>query len=411
MHSGKWDCYLRNAGDRTISMEQQLTTERFPIKLWLRDADEGTLAQARNLANLPFVFSHVCLMPDAHQGYGMPIGGVLAADRTIIPNAVGVDIGCGMIAVNTNLTAGEISRKSLQDILDDIRKRIPLGFNHHKKSQDESLMPAGYPIDEMPVLRQEYASALRQVGTLGGGNHFIEIQKDNRDGVWIMVHSGSRNIGLKVAEYHNRLAKKLNEQWKSPVNPKADLAYLPMDAPEAQIYFREMSYCVEFALANRNLMLTRILEVFGSHFPGFSNRELLNIAHNYAAVEVHFGKEVVVHRKGATSARAGEKGIIPGSQGSSSYIVEGLGNPESFHSCSHGAGRIMSRNEAIRSLDLEAERRRLDTMGIIHSIRSRSDLEEAASAYKDIDQVMALQSDLVTVLIALQPLAVIKGPA
>ena len=391
-------------------MEQQLTTERFPIKLWLSDADEGTLAQARNLANLPFVFSHVCLMPDAHQGYGMPIGGVLAADNTIVPNAIGVDIGCGMIAVHTNLTAGELSRKILQGVLDDIRKRIPLGFNHHKKPQDESLMPAGYPIDDMPVVRQEYDSALRQIDTLGGGNHFIEIQKDQADGIWIMIHSGSRNIGLKVAEYHNRLAKKLNEQWKSPVNPKADLAYLPMETTEAQVYFREMSYCVAFALANRRLMLSRIMEVFGDSFRGFETGDPVNIAHNYAAVEEHFGREVIVHRKGATSARTGEKGIIPGSQGTSSFIVEGLGNPDSFNSCSHGAGRIMSRNEAIRSLDLDMEKKRLNQLGIIHSIHSRGDLEEAASAYKDIDTVMALQTDLVKVLVELKPMAVVKGP-
>jgi len=391
-------------------MEQQLTTERFPIKLWLSDADEGTLAQARNLANLPFVFSHVCLMPDAHQGYGMPIGGVLAADNTIVPNAIGVDIGCGMIAVHTNLTAGELSRKILQGVLDDIRKRIPLGFNHHKKPQDESLMPAGYPIDDMPVVRQEYDSALRQIDTLGGGNHFIEIQKDQADGIWIMIHSGSRNIGLKVAEYYNRLAKKLNEQWKSPVNPKADLAYLPMETTEAQVYFREMSYCVAFALANRRLMLSRIMEVFGDSFRGFETGDPVNIAHNYAAVEEHFGREVIVHRKGATSARTGEKGIIPGSQGTSSFIVEGLGNPDSFNSCSHGAGRIMSRNEAIRSLDLDMEKKRLNQLGIIHSIHSRGDLEEAASAYKDIDTVMALQTDLVKVLVELKPMAVVKGP-
>lgn len=391
-------------------MEKIITTERVPIKLWLNDADEGTLAQARNLANLPFAFSHICLMPDAHQGYGMPIGGVLATTDTIVPNAVGVDIGCGMIAVQTNLDLDSLPKPIVLALLNNIRRYVPLGFAHHKKPQDASLMPPGYPIDEMPVVRQEFDSALRQIGTLGGGNHFIEIQKDATERIWIMVHSGSRNIGLKVAEYHNRLAKKLNTQWNSSVNPKADLAYLPLDTEEAGIYSREMNYCVEFALANRRLMLSRILEVFGEIFSGFETGEPVNIAHNYASVEAHYGNTVVVHRKGATSARAGEKGIIPGSQGTSSFIVEGLGNPESFTSCSHGAGRTMSRNEAIRSLDLMGEKQRLDKLGIIHSIRSRGDLEEASSAYKDIDTVMALQSDLVTVLVELRPLAVIKGP-
>jgi len=393
------------------AMEEILTTERFPIRLWLRDADEGTLAQARNLANLPFVVSHVCLMPDAHQGYGMPIGGVLAADRTIVPNAVGVDIGCGMISVCTNLFAGDLTKNKLMDLLVGIRKRIPLGFDHHRQPQDEALMPAGYELDEMPVVRQEYSSARKQVGTLGGGNHFIEVQKDLSGKIWIMIHSGSRNIGLKVAEYHNRLAKQLNAQWRSPVNPKADLAYLPMETEEARTYFTEMKYCVDFALANRKLMLARILEVFGEEFPDFSVGEQVNIAHNYAAVEEHFNQEVIIHRKGATSAKTGEKGIIPGSQGTSSYLVEGLGNPWSFMSCSHGAGRVMSRNEAIRSLDLEEEKKRLDRLGIIHSIRSRRDLDEAAAAYKDIDEVVKVSHDagIGNLIVRVRPFGVIKG--
>jgi tRNA-splicing ligase RtcB len=377
--------------------------------MWISDVDEGTMKQVKNLANLPFVYSHVCLMPDAHSGYGMPIGGVLAAENVIIPNAVGVDIGCGMNAIKTNLIHDGLFRKKLPGILEAIKGRIPLGFGHHHDRQDESLMPQNHAVDELHVVKQEYFSALKQIGTLGGGNHFIEIQKDSENRIWIMVHSGSRNIGLKVAEYYNNKAKKLNERWFSSIDPKADLAFLPFETSEAREYYLEMKYCVDFAFANRKLMVTRIMEVFSDFFRDTGFGDPINIAHNYAAWEPHFGKKVLVHRKGATSAKAGETGIIPGSQGTNSYIVEGLGNPDSFMSCSHGAGRIMSRNQAIRTLDLEEEKRRLDDLGIIHSIHSKNDLEEASSAYKDISEVMHQQSDLVKILVELKPLGVIKG--
>lgn len=390
-------------------MKKIIDTERIPIKLWLDEVDDQTLYQAKNLANLPFAFKHIALMPDAHSGYGMPIGGVMAADKVIVPNAVGVDIGCGMCAVKTNLRINPDIRKRLKDIVGDIRERVPVGFKHHKRAQDENLMPEGYEIDNLEVVSSEYESALRQLGTLGGGNHFIEIQRDKEDYIWIMIHSGSRNLGKKVADHYNKLAKKLNKRWNSPVPPKADLAYLPFTTTEAHMYYYEMNYCVDFALANRKLMLTRVQEVFRHYFPNIIFGEIINIAHNYAAWEKHFGKKVVVHRKGATSAHKGELGIIPGSQGTSSFIVEGLGNPESFASCSHGAGRIMGRNEAVRNLSLEYEIDKLDKKGILHSIRSRRDLDEAPSAYKNIVQVMLDQEDLVEIKVKLSPLAVIKG--
>jgi tRNA-splicing ligase RtcB len=224
-----------------------------------------------------------------------------------------------------------------------------------------------------------------------------------------MIHSGSRNLGKQVAEYYNKGAKKLNELWFSTVNPKADLAFLPFKTDEAHLYYKEMRYCTEFAFANRRLMMERIQQVISGILSEVIYEPIINIAHNYAAWEEHFGEKVVVHRKGATSAKTGETGIIPGSQGTKSYIVEGLGNPESFMSCSHGAGRALSRSAAIRTLNLEEEKRKLDEMGIIHSVRSQSDLEEASSAYKDITQVMAYQADLVKIKVELSPLAVIKG--
>jgi len=390
-------------------MQKVISTERIPIKLWLNELEPGALKQALNLANLPFAFSHICLMPDTHEGYGMPIGGVLATDNVIVPNAVGVDIGCGMCAVRTNILADSLERKQLTQIMAGIRAVVPLGFDHHKERQEESLMPQGYDMDNLVVVKRQYLAALKQLGTLGGGNHFIELQRSDDGFLWIMVHSGSRNFGLQVAEYYNKTAKKLNENFCSSVDPKADLAFLPFETDEAHTYYQEMQYCTEFALANRKLMMKRIQDVVSDVLKNACFEQMINIAHNYAAWETHFDKKVIVHRKGATSAKAGEIGIIPGSQGTKSYIVEGLGNPESFMSCSHGAGRTMSRTAAIKNLNLEEEKSKLDKLGILHSIRGKSDLEEASSAYKDISKVMAFQSDLVKILVELSPLAVIKG--
>jgi len=389
-------------------MKKVITSEKIAIKLWLDDMDSGALAQVKNLANLPFVFQHVAVMPDAHQGYGMPIGGVMASEEMVIPNAVGVDIGCGMCAVRTSLTG--LSTEKLKAVLTEIRRTIPLGFKHHNRAQDRALMPkAEIPLDELTVIAREYQSALTQLGTLGGGNHFIEIQKGNDGHVWLMVHSGSRNLGFKVANYYNRLAMELNRKWGSRIPPNWQLAFLPIGSAAGQIYLHEMRFCVEFAYANRKMMMERVKDAILSVVQPVSFEPMINIAHNYAAMEEHFGKHVMVHRKGATRAQAGEIGIVPGSQGTPSYIVRGKGNKESFESCAHGAGRKMGRKQAQRQLDLDQEKKRLDEQGIIHAIRSVSDLEEAAGAYKDIDEVIENQLDLVEVLVELRPLAVIKG--
>lgn len=390
-------------------MQKVISTEKHPIKMWLNDADEGTLNQIKNLANLPFIFKHVALMPDAHSGYGMPIGGVMATDNVIVPNAVGVDIGCGMCAVKTNMRSEELLTNTLKEVLSGIRRRIPLGFEHQAERQSESMMPEGHDIDKLHVVRNNYTAALKQLGTLGGGNHFIEIQKDENGFVWVMIHSGSRNLGYKVAEHYNNKAKKLNAMWRTTVDTKADLAFLSFETVEGIQYYLEMRYCVDFAFANRKLMLTKIQESFADIVPTCTFDTIINIAHNYAAWERHFDKKVLVHRKGATSAKTGETGIIPGSQGTASYIVEGLGNPESFMSCSHGAGRRMSRSQAVKSLNLDEEMALLNSQGIIHGIRHKKDLDEAASAYKDIEEVMTLQKDLVQIRHTLKPLAVIKG--
>jgi len=380
-------------------------TEKLPIKMWLDDIEEGAMKQLQNLANLPFAFKHITVMPDSHQGYGMPIGGVLATKGMIIPNAVGVDIGCGMCAMRTNL--GDIDRETLKKIIWGIKALVPVGFKHHKIPQNEAYMPDKH-FDRGPVCEREYRSALTQIGTLGGGNHFIEIQKGSDGAIWVMVHSGSRNLGKQVADHYNRIAIRMNEKMGASVPAAHELAFLPEDSDEGKSYIREMNYCVEFSFGNRKLMIERIAACF-SKYVSCSFEILINIAHNYARKENHFGQDVWVHRKGATSAKKGEVGIIPGSQGTKSYIVQGKGNPESFESCSHGAGRKMGRKQAQRSLDLKEEIKKMEDQGIIHNIRSAGALDEAPGAYKDISEVMKHQSDLVDILVELSPLAVVKG--
>ena len=386
-------------------MKKVLSSERKPIKMWLDSVEDGALEQAKNLANLPFVFKHIALMPDCHQGYGMPIGGVMATENVVIPNAVGVDIGCGMLAAKTDTTVHHLDEKQIKNFVAGVKRQIPVGKNSHKEPKTWSEFEYAPDID---VVRNEIEKAEHQIGTLGGGNHFIELQRDTDGNVWVMIHSGSRNFGYTVAKYYNNVAKALNKKWFSSVPAQADLAFLPMGTTMGMEYMDAMEFAVEFALANRRRMLKRVEEIL-YNVGKITVGKPINIAHNYAQYENHFGKNVIVHRKGATSARKGEIGIIPGSQGTSSYIVEGLGNPDSFTSCSHGAGRLMSRTKAKTDLDLATEQRRLDELGVIHDLKTKDALDEAAGAYKDIDIVMENQSDLVRIVTKLSPLAVVKG--
>lgn len=313
---------------------------------------------------------------------------------------------CGMCATKTSLNSIDIS--ILKKIMGDIRKLIPVGKNHRDIGAEVSSMPE-FPEDICtPVINREFNKALFSVGTLGGGNHFIEIQKGDDGFLWVMIHSGSRNLGKQVADYYNKIAVELNEKYFSSVPKKYELAFLPLDSDIGKSYMAEMQYCVDYALLNRRAMMEIISGIFAEH-AGYDFGEVINIAHNYARMENHFGKNVLVHRKGATSARKDEIGIIPGSQGTSSYIVRGLGNPESFESCSHGAGRKMGRKEAQRTLSLEDEQKKLDDRGILHSVRHANDLDEAPGSYKDIDVVMKEQADLVEPIVRLEPLAVVKG--
>ena len=391
-------------------MIRTITSEKKPIKLWLGDIDQDTLQQAKNLANLPFLHHHVAIMPDAHVGYGMPIGGVAAFEDMIIPNAVGVDIGCGVCAVQTSLQ--HLPKPQLKKIMQTIRQAIPLGFKHHKTARAHEKMPqlSGKLTEkELPVIYREYDNGRMQLGTLGGGNHFIELQQDENDTIWLMIHSGSRNIGYQVAGHYNQKAIAWNQAHGAKVPAKWQLDFLPADSDAGQRYLQEMHYCVQFAAANRLAMLDKVSEILQDFEPSVSFGHPLDVAHNYAALEIHFHKQVFVHRKGATRSAAGQPGIIPGSQGSTSYIVEGLGNRQSFSSCSHGAGRKLGRKQAQRQLDLHEEIRHLEQQNILHSIRHKKDLDEAAGAYKDISKVMENQRDLVQIVTPLQPLAVVKG--
>lgn len=386
-------------------MKRVISTERIPIKLWVDELEEEAMNQVKNLANFPFALHHIPVLPDCHTGYGMPIGSVLATKEVVVPNAVGVDIGCGMCALKTHIKT--ISNKDLKKVLGHARRSIPVGRNWHSKAQDASLMPS--LSERTPVVRENYEKASKQLGTLGSGNHFIEIQKGSDGFIWFMIHSGSRNLGYCVARHYNELAKNTNESNSSWAAKEKGLAFLPLEREEAQNYLKEMEFCIAFALANRKLIMARLIEATEAVVGTISHEDMINESHNFAARENHFGQDLLIHRKGATRAYEGAPGMIPGSQGAKSYIVRGLGNPESFRSCSHGAGRTMGRRQAQRELDMDKEIAYLDEQGIIHAIRHKKDLDEAPGAYKDINMVMENQKDLCEIVVELSPLAVMKG--
>ncbi|MBN1347294.1 MAG: RtcB family protein [Phycisphaerae bacterium] len=389
--------------------------QRVPIKCWADDADADALRQAVNVASLPVAFDHVALMADAHVGFGMPIGGVAAIQEAVIPYAVGMDIGCGMSAWRTGVTRGKI-QDHLEPIIGAIRQRIPTGFEHRTPTAGRKLVEAHCPelldllagTDPSKAFLSGHAKIIEQIGTLGGGNHFIEAQVDEEGGIWLMLHSGSRNVGKVICDHFHRTAKQVCQRAGVEVADPA-LSYLPIDSLEGKAYLAHMTFAQEFARWNRHVMMRICQEAvtrspIGGDVTGIE--DIINIHHNYAAEEEHAGRRVWVHRKGATSARRGQLGIIPGSMGTSSYIVRGLGNPESFVSCSHGAGRVMGRKEAKRKISMD---RFKQTMKGIQFKVSPRHLDEAPDAYKDIDRVMTNQRDLVEVVHKLRPLAVVKG--
>ncbi|WDP91041.1 MAG: RtcB family protein [Desulfobacter sp.] len=395
---------------------------KVPVKSWCAEVEDLAMSQAADLAIHPVVWHHVALMPDCHPGYGMPIGGVIAADNAVIPNAVGVDIGCGMGAVRTSIPVAQTCRETLRRVTIEVKKAVPCGEGkaHRDKQSWENLEEMDNFSDRGWFSAHVKKLALRNLGTLGGGNHFIEVQAGDDDRVWLMIHSGSRHLGNVIARFYNGVAVDLNEQWHART-PGKDLAFLPADSPQGLDYIRDMNFALSYAMENRRRIMARFMEALASVFPDAEFEAPVNIHHNYAALETHFDKAVWVHRKGATSAKPGEKGIIPGSMGTPSYLVEGLGHPDSFMSCSHGAGRTMGRMAASRTLTPEACDKAME--GIVYDRwnkmrknkfrRGKStglyDLGEAPQAYKDIDGVIHAQLDLITPLNKLRPLAVVKG--
>ena len=380
--------------------------EKVDIHLWAppSEVESGALDQLRHVAALPWVFHHVAAMADVHQGAGATVGSVIAMKGAVSPAAVGVDIGCGMGAVRTNLSARDLP-DSLHRLRSDLEARIPVGFSMHAEA-----VPAEAAMElweEFPSLSEKVqrleGRARVQLGTLGGGNHFIELCLDTEENVWIMLHSGSRNIGKELAEIHMAKAKKLAH---NRALPDKDLAVFLAGTDEMKAYRRDLFWAQRYARVNREVMLDLVLSVMTRHFPQIETGEAIFCHHNYVAEEHHYGHDVLVTRKGAIRAGQGELGIIPGSMGTRSYVVRGLGCAESFESASHGAGRRMSRGEAKRRFTVK------DLLQQTEGVECRKDggvIDEIPGAYKPIERVMENQRDLVEIVAELKQVLCIKG--
>lgn len=387
-----------------MTIINEIKTNNIPIKLWtdITSVEQEALKQLENIASLPWVFKHVAVMPDVHYGKGATVGSVIAMKNAVSPAAVGVDIGCGMAAVKTNLKARDLP-DSLSQFRSNIEKAIPVGFNCHKQaiSFANHIWSAFNNLDKRVQNLKE--KAMQQLGTLGGGNHFIEICLDTQQNVWIMLHSGSRNIGKELAEIHISTAKKLSHNQSLP---DKDLAVFLANTQEMAAYCHDLNWAQHYAYQNRELMLKIIKDLMLIEFPHIQFDQSISCHHNYLSNECHFGENVFITRKGAINASKGVMGIIPGSMGAKSYIVKGLGNTESFESASHGAGRRMSRNAAKKQFNLADLKQQ--TLGV-ECRKDKGVLDEIPGCYKDIDRVIANQSDLVEVVYELKQVLCIKG--
>ncbi len=391
---------------------------RLPIKVWLENPaqlEPVCLSQAINLANIPFLHKWVALMPDTHQGYGMPIGGVAALKDVVIPNAVGVDIGCGVCFCETDITREALTAETGRKLISKIMASIPVGFKHQDAPQRAPQIEAYIAENEARlkqhfVLYRELEGVFYQLGTLGGGNHFIEFQEDEQGKISLMVHSGSRNIGLKIANYFNEKAKLISKKSGWQTHARDQLAFMPVDSDSGRAYLEWMQVALLFASENRLRMMRVLQDILSETFPQMQIIQELNVHHNYAALETHYGERVWVHRKGAIKAEKGGLGIIPGAMGSYSFIVEGLGNPEAFNSCSHGAGRHISRRQAMKEIQKERVFQDLEALGVQVGTPDRDGLvDESRFVYKDIRTVMENQKDLIKPLKTLKSVLVVKG--
>jgi tRNA-splicing ligase RtcB len=391
------------------------------VKMWTQGVpvDEQAKKQLENIARMPFVHSHLAVMPDVHVGKGATVGSVIATQGAIIPAAVGVDIGCGMMAVQTTLKARDLP-ESLSALRSRIERAVPHGSvtvkgRAHKGSwgntPDSVRTRWGTLAERHDAIIAKYPRLKnkephKQLGTLGGGNHFIEVCLDTEQTVWVMLHSGSRGIGNMIGQLFIELARK--DMMKHFINlPDRDLSYLVEGTEHFDDYVEAMTWAQDYAAENRRSMMDAVLRVMREELPPFQMGEVaVNCHHNYCTRETHFGSDLIVTRKGAVSAKRGELGIIPGSMGARSYIVRGLGNPESFHSCSHGAGRVMSRTAAQKRFTVEEH---IAATAGVECRKDKDVIDETPAAYKDIDAVMAAQRDLVEIAYTLKQVLCVKG--
>ncbi len=397
-----------------MPIKQILTQGLFPVKVWTDELEERAQQQLNNIAMMPFIHKHIAAMPDVHTGIGATIGSVIACNKAIIPAAVGVDIGCGMIACRLSLTANDLDETLLKKIFHQISRDVPVGRNQHK--QDRALINRALPFEQqLLVMTEKHPQLLKSIGKLSnwicqmgtlGGNHFIELCLDEAQRVWIMLHSGSRGIGNGMGTYFIDLARKDMERWFIQL-PDRDLAYFPEGSQHFNDYIEAVDWAQRYAFANRQAMLDLIIAALKGLMPPFEiTTEAVNCHHNYVALENHYDADVWVTRKGAIRAQEGDLGIIPGSMGAKSFIVRGKGNPESFNSCSHGAGRKMSRTAAEKQFTIDDLKQQ--TQGIICR-KDKNVLDEIPGAYKDIDTVMANQNDLIEIVHTLKQVLCVKG--
>ncbi len=394
-----------------------------PIKSWTKGVpfEDKARSQLKNISRMPFIHKWVAAMPDVHLGKGATIGSVVPTVGAVIPAAVGVDIGCGMMAVKTSLTAKDLP-DNLLGIRSVIEAAVPHGRSNRARGDRDKGAWANAPDDvagawaplanQFDALKEKHAvlkntNNLNHLGTLGTGNHFIEMCLDEHQGVWLMLHSGSRGVGNRIGTHFIELAKKDMERWHIRL-PDADLAYLPEGSEHFDQYVEAVEWAQHFARVNREVMMARVIgavkKVLGREFE--ARMEAVNCHHNYISRENHYGKNVLVTRKGAVRAREGEMGIIPGSMGAKSFIVRGLGNEESFCSCSHGAGRVMSRTQAKKVVSLDEHK--LATADV-ECRKDEGVIDETPSAYKPIEKVMAAQKDLVEIVYTLKQIVCVKG--
>ncbi len=398
-----------------MPIKKIISKGKVPVKIYTDIVEADAMQQLYNMAQLPFIHSHIAAMPDVHTGKGATIGSVIPTKGAIIPAAVGVDIGCGMNAIRLSIKAKDLP-DNLRAIRLAIEETIPVGFNMHKtdRARQSTIRALTGGLNHIigkhkkikAMQKKPYQTWIRQIGSLGGGNHFIELCLDENDDVWIMLHSGSRGIGNAIGQYFIALAKKDMERHFINL-PDKDLAYFTEGAEYFEDYIEAVEWAQDYAMANRREMMHFILKMLTKKLPKFGvTKEAINCHHNYVSQETHFGEHVYVTRKGAIRAGLDELGIIPGSMGAKSFIVRGKGNPQSFYSCSHGAGRKMSRSAAKRQFGEQ------DVIWQTEGVECRKDkgiIDELPAAYKDIDQVMEQQHDLVEVVHTLKQIVCIKG--